>query len=182
METKSCKRKMTNLSVAWIDYKKFYNTVLHTWILQCLRILKAVDDIRIVIEKWTKNWKVELTSGGEKLNEVKINRGICKGESWSPILFLITLILLSKLLGDMKAEYMLGEFRGKITHLLFIDDLKVYGKMMQELDSLLQTVRIFSSDIGMQFGISKWAMLEMKMGKGVQVKEIELPMKKRQNH
>ena len=82
----------------------------------------------------------------------------------------------------MKAEYMLGEFRGKITHLLFIDDLKVYGKMMQELDSLLQTVRIFSSDIGMQFGISKWAMLEMKMGKGVQGKEIELPMKKRQNH
>ena len=71
------------------------------------------------------------------------------------MLFLITLILLSKLLGDMKAEYMLGEFRGKITHLLFIDDLKVYGKMMQELDSLLQTVRIFSSDIGMQFGISK---------------------------
>ena len=34
----------------------------------------------------------------------------------------------------------------------------------------------------MQFGISRRAMLEMKMGKGVQGKEIELPMKKWQNH
>ena len=34
----------------------------------------------------------------------------------------------------MKAEYMLGEFREKITHLLFIDDLKLYGKMMKELE------------------------------------------------
>ena len=33
---------------------------------------------------------------------------------------------------------------------------------MQESVSLVQTVRIFSSDIGMQYGISKCAMLEMK--------------------
>ena len=39
-----------------------------------------------------KNWKVELTSGGETLGEVKINRGIFQGEGLSPILFVITLI------------------------------------------------------------------------------------------
>ena len=49
-----------------------------------------------------------------------------------------------------------------------MDDLKLYGKTMQGLDSLLQTVRIFSSDIGMQFGISKCIMLDMKRGKVVQ--------------
>ena len=62
----------------------------------------------------------------------------------------------------MKAGYMLGESRGKTNHLLFLDDLKLYGKAMQELDSLMQTVRMFNSDIGMQFGISKCAMLEIK--------------------
>ena len=39
---------------------------------------------------------------------------------------------------------------------------------MQELDSLVQTVRIFSSDIGMQFGIFECALYEMKRGKLVQ--------------
>ena len=47
----------------------------------------------------------------------------------------------------MKAVYMLGELRGKINQLLSMDDLKLYGKTMQELYSLVQTVRIFSTDI-----------------------------------
>ena len=70
---------------------------------------------------------------------------------------------------------MLGEFKGKINELIFMDDLKLYGKMMQELDSLVQTVRIFNGDIGMQFGISKCAMLEMERDKVVQSEETELP-------
>ena len=69
----------------------------------------------------------------------------------------------------MKAGYM--EPKGKINHLLFMDDLRLHGKTKQELGSLMQTVRIFSSDIGMQFIISKCAMLEMKRDKVVKVKE-----------
>ena len=53
-------------------------------------------------------------------------------------------------------------------------DLKLFGKPMQELDSLMQTVRRFSSDIGMQFGICECGMVEMKRGKVVLSKGIEL--------
>ena len=45
-----------------------------------------------------------------------------------------------------------------------MDDLKLYSKSEKALDSLIQTVRIFSEDIGMQFGIDKCAMLVMKKG------------------
>ena len=62
MVMKNCKRKMTNLSVAWIDYTKVYDMVPHTWILQCLKISKVANNISNVIEKSVKNWKVELTS------------------------------------------------------------------------------------------------------------------------
>ena len=55
---------MTNLSVAWIDYKKTYDRAPHTWILQGLKIFKVADNIRNLTEKSMKNWKVELTSGG----------------------------------------------------------------------------------------------------------------------
>ena len=75
----------------------------------------------------------------------------------------------------MKAGYMLGKFRGEINHSLSLEDLKVHGKTIQELTSLVQTVRIFSSDIGMQCGISKCARLEMKKVKAVQSEGIELP-------
>ena len=67
---------MTNLSVAWIDYKKDYDMVPHTWILQCLKIIKVTDNTRNVTKKSMKNWQVELTSGEETLEQVKINRCI----------------------------------------------------------------------------------------------------------
>ena len=43
------------------------------------------------------------------------------------------------------------------------------------MDSLLQIVRVFSEDIGMQFGIEKCAMLVMVKGKIVKSVGIELP-------
>ena len=67
---------MTNLSVAWIDYKKDYDMVPHTWILQYLKIIKVTDNTRNVTKKSMKNWQVELTSGEETLDQVKINRCI----------------------------------------------------------------------------------------------------------
>ena len=46
-----------------------------------------------------------------------------------------------------------------------MDDLKLYAKNEQQLDSLVQTVRTFSEDIGMQFGIDKCALIVLKRGK-----------------
>ena len=52
----------------------------YTWVLQCLRIFKVANNISSVIENSMKNWKVKLTSGGETLVEVKMNRGIFQGK------------------------------------------------------------------------------------------------------
>ena len=43
------------------------------------------------------------------------------------------------------------------------------------MDSLVQTVRVFSEDMGMEFGIEKCAMLVMEKGKIVKSVDIELP-------
>ena len=74
-----------------------------------------------------KNLKVELTEVSFKEKYIS---------SLSPILLIITLIPLSVLLRDMKAEYVLGKFRGKINHLLFRDDLKLYSKAVRKLVSI----------------------------------------------
>ena len=56
-----------------------------------------------------------------------------------------------------------------------MDDLKLYSRKEKGLDSLIQTVRIFSEDIGMEFDIEKWAMLVMEKRKIVKSVGMELP-------
>ena len=46
-----------------------------------------------------------------------------------------------------------------------MDDLKLYAKSEKDLESLIQIVRIFSEDIGMEFGLDKCAILIMMKGK-----------------
>ena len=123
------------------------------------------------------NWKTELTSGGETLGTVKIERGIFQGDSLSPLLFVMIMIPLSMILEKMctKCGYAMQK-RGKvINHLLFMDDLKLYSKDRNQLDSLVNTVRVYSEDIRMEFGIEKCAVFEMREGRSVDSVGIELP-------
>ena len=46
-----------------------------------------------------------------------------------------------------------------------MDDLKLYGRSTAELESLLNTVRIVSKDISMEFGLDKCATLAIIKGK-----------------
>ena len=56
-----------------------------------------------------------------------------------------------------------------------MNDLKLYGASKDQLDSLVQVVKIFSQDIKMSFGLDKCAALEMRRGRQVGRSGIELP-------
>ena len=56
-----------------------------------------------------------------------------------------------------------------------MDDLKLHAKSERGLDWLIQTVRIFSDDVGMVFGLDKCAVLVLKRGKMIQTEGIESP-------
>ena len=58
---------------------------------------------------------------------------------------------------------------------LFMDDLKLFAKSKNQIDSLVQTVYIFSEGIGMQFGIKKYSILIMERGKVIRTDGIRLP-------
>ena len=53
--------------------------------------------------------------------------------------------------------------------------MKLYSRNGKELDSLIQTIHIFSKDIGMEFSIEKCAMLVREKGKIVKSFGMELP-------
>ena len=65
------------------------------------------------------------------------------------------------------------EFR--INHLLFMDDLRLFGKSYEQIASLVQTVHTFSTDIGMEFGIKECGVLGQKRGKITNMEGVVLP-------
>ena len=172
---KNCRRRLTNLSMAWIDYKKAYDMVPHSWILKCLEMVGAAKNIISTISNSMVNWKTVLTSGGTVLGQVDIKRGIFQGDSLSPLLFIVIMLPLTLVLRKMRAGYRLAKDATPINHLLFMDDLKLYGANKDQLDSLIQVVRIFSQDIKMSFGLEKCAVLEIRRGRQVNSSGIDLP-------
>ena len=118
-------------------------------------------------------WRTELTLNSMSLGFADINRGIFQGDSLSPLLFAVILIPLTMLLRSTKMGYKL--FSGTaVSHLLYMDDLKLYGKNHKEIESLLHTVEIFSSDIQMSFGIRKCAYIGLKRGNVYSLQDIDL--------
>ena len=172
---KEVKTRKKNLAMAWIDYRKAFDSVPHSWILECLDLLGVNRELREFLEESMKSWQVQLFCGDEILGEVNIKRGIFQGDSLSPLLFVISLIPLTHVLRASKPGYEVSNNKEKINHLLYMDDLKLYGKNEKEINSLVQTVRIFSKDICMDFGIDKCATLVLKRGILSKSEGINLP-------
>ena len=58
---------------------------------------------------------------------------------------------------------------------MYMDDIKLFAKNEKERETLIHTIRIYSQDIGMEFGIEKCVLLVMKSGKRHLTDGIELP-------
>ncbi|KAG8135180.1 hypothetical protein E2320_008218 [Naja naja] len=55
-----------------------------------------------------------------------------------------------------------------------MDDLKLFGKTKSEPNSLIESMKEFSQDIGIHFGIDKCATMAIKAGKVIEDDGIEL--------
>ena len=175
MIMKNCRRRKTNLSMAWIDYKKAFDMVPHSWIIECLKIYGAAENIITLLSNTMNHWKTNLTASGTKLAEVNIRRGIFQGDSLSPLLFIVSMIPMTMILRNTGKGYQLEKQGIVINHLMFMDDIKIYGKNTKEIDSLVQTIRIITEDMRMEFGIDKCAVVNINKGKIIQTEGIKLP-------
>ena len=109
---------------------------------------------------------------GNHCVRLDIKRGNFKGDSLSPLLFVICMMPLSYVLRKMSPGYTLGT--EKINHLFFMDDLKLFCKNESETNSLISSVHAISKDIKMEFGIQKCGLLVMKRGKPIRTQGIKL--------
>ena len=173
----NCKKRKKNLSTAWVDYKKVFDSVPPFWILKCLQMYKIHPVLITFIEESMSQWKTNMTLvHKERVLEtgpIRIKRWIFKGDSLSPLLFTMSLNSLSQEFQKTGYEYQLDE-QTKISHLFYVDDLKLYGTSDKQLTGIINTVKNVSDDIKMEFRLDKCAKASFKRGKKVSAEGIPL--------
>ena len=161
--------------MAWMDYKKAYDMLPHSWIIESLQMARVAKNVEGLLRGSMSDWKTVLTAGDETLGEVEIRRGIFQGDSLSPLLFVVAMIPLTLLIRREKLGYSFGNDGKKISHLLFMDDLKLFGQNESEIERLVEVVWKFSTDIRMVMGLDKCAVLVVKGGKRERHEGFNLP-------
>ena len=185
-----CRKRQRNLCTTWIDYKKAYDSIPHSWIKQTLHIYKIHPTVRNFITNSMTNWKTKLILTHDKgtitTDEIHFKRGIFQGDSMSPLLFVLAINPLSSLINRLQNGYKINprdKQAPRISHLFYMDDLKLYSPNKQEMIKQMEIVKQFSEDIKMDFGLEKCATLTIKKGKrtdsesliigDLEIKEIE---------
>ena len=160
----TAKKNKRNVSILWIDYKIAYDSVPHSWIEEILTLYKFDPIIRNFIKQNMKTWRMRISLPTKEckitLDEIFIERGIFQGDSLSPLLFCIALAPLSRILQRAKVGFKL--IQKTISHLLYMDDLKVYAKNREEIVRCIELIKKFSDDICMDFGLEKCAVLHVE--------------------
>ena len=102
--------RKTNLAMGWIDYKKAYDMIPHSWIKHVLKEMKVAKNMRRLIEQSVENWNTRLeTHDGNTLGCIDIRRGMFQGDSLSPLLFVAALIPITIMLRKVKSGYMMKQ-------------------------------------------------------------------------
>jgi len=156
--------------MALIDYQKAFDRVPHSWIIKSLELIGINNKVIAFTKKATTYWRtcMHLHTENELIEteDIKIQHGIFQGDSLSPLLFCICLIPLTEQLNRLNnTGYEEQITKTKISHLLYMDGLKLIAKSEEELRKQIQTVKNFSDDIHIDFGLEKCAKITFKKGK-----------------
>jgi hypothetical protein len=151
------------------DYQKAFDRAPHSWIIKSLELIGINTKIMQFTKKIVSYWKTRMHLHTEnnltETEEIEIQCGIFQEDSLPPLLFCISLIPLTEQLNRLNKGYEEHTTKTKISHLHYMDDLKLKGKSEEELQKQIQTVTTFSNGIHMEFGLDKCAKIVFKKGK-----------------
>ena len=68
---KEVKSRNKNLAMASVDYKKAYDMVPHSWIIECLDLFGVAENIKSFLVNSMEKWKVMLCLGNSELGEAR---------------------------------------------------------------------------------------------------------------
>jgi len=93
---------------------------------------------------------------------IQIRRGIFQGDFLSPLLFCIAFIPLINELNRADYGYHVHGNERKISHLLYMDDLKLVGRNENDLKNEMKIVQTISKDRNINFDLEKCPRICLK--------------------
>ena len=164
------KQKRLNLLTVWLDYKKVFDSVPHSWVIKSLELAKVpkliIEAIKSLMDKWRTKMHLYRETSTIETRMIDYYRGILQGDLPSLILFVLAVNPLSHLLSKEEGFKLTIEDQIRIiTHLFFVDNLKLYASTLAKMNKLLDIVTQFTNDVGMTFGESKCTCQAIERGK-----------------
>lgn len=169
---KQVEKQKRNMVTCYIDYKKAFDSIPHSWLLKVLQIYKIDLHIQNFLRMTMKTWRtaIHLNTNHEQIEikNIKITRGIFQGDSLSALWFCLCLNPLSNILNNTTYGFKIKHQntpQHTINHLLYMDDIKIFASNKTQMQSLLRITEQFTQDTCMEFGINKCKMLHIDKGK-----------------
>lgn len=187
--SKQAKIKNKNISIAWIDYAKAYDSTPHSWLLEILQIYKidesVIEFLKCAMTSWRTSLSLKLPNSSSdnhndnnneiRTEEIHLKNGIYQGDSLSSLWFCLALNPISHQLNTHPYGYKLNKSEeSRITHSFYMDDLKLYAQNESQLQNQLEIVSSVSRDICMSFGLEKCKVLNIKRGRITHTNNIQL--------
>jgi len=116
------------------------------------------------MEKWNTRLILKTKQDVMQSQPMQIQSGIIQGDSLLPLLFCIALIPLTNELNRSDCGYQVHGTERKISHLLYMEDLKLLGRNENDLKNEMKILRPVSKYINMKFGLEKCARVCLKRG------------------
>ena len=161
-------RGRRNVSMAWIDVRKAYDSVDHRWLREMFSLHRFPKWIGRLIarlsDKWNTSIVVRTQDGLEVSERISFRRGLPQGDALCPKLFTLCLNPIAWKLRVTEGYRLSKPLNAKITNLLYVDDLKVYAASEGKLERVLRDVEGAMEDIGLHWNEKKCAVAHVKRG------------------
>ena len=167
-----------NLFGYWVDVKKAFDSVSHSWLIEMFIIhrfpIKLIEIIKNIISKWCVIINIPVKDGTKESCVIRIGNGILQGDSFCPGLYTLSKNVISWLARSFEGYTLAKPIVIKLTHTLFIDDLKGYAKSRNRLEYCLNKIMKAMKEAGLFWNPKKCRFFEISKGKHVIPDDITL--------
>ena len=151
-----------------IDMRKAFDSVSYEWLLEMMFLHKFPSWLCNTIERLGQSWNTKRTvrtrQGLETSDVTHFNKGLPRGDALCQRLFTLCLNPVSWKLKASEGYKPLKPINGKFTHLLYVNDMKIYATSESELCTVLKTSKVAMADIVLDFNEKKCTIAHVKRG------------------
>ena len=157
--------RRSKLYVAFIDYRKAFDTIRRETLWQILKKQRVPTKILGVLMSMYKGVKLIVRFGNELSKEVSCPLGVRQGCLLSPLLFsLLITEVAKKVAAGGRAGYQLIPGTREIFSLLFADDIVLIAKTPAGLQNQINNLKAASEELGLEVNLDKTKVMVFRKG------------------